>query len=207
MTEEEKANIKTDQDKPVENLGVPVMIVLTKLNYFGKKMQSEIDRSDHFDIVLNYVQKWCVKYGCAGFSFHESQKEQAVRIFNYAVHRIQDTPYREVPKTNLMFSNIEDEYFLFPSGLQPPNLGNDKENEWDKFFPKEKEKEAKKRINRKRKKAEGDDQVFLKLLEKSHKELTSKGSSSSGSEKSSRRRTQIKTDRHDSRDRDRQKRK
>jgi len=162
LTDEEKKDIDTDTSQPIKNFGVPIILVLSKLNHFGKKM-SEIDRSDHFEIALNYIQKWCVEYGCACFSFLDNQKEQARRLFAYAVHRIQGSAFREGPKVALMFSNIEDDYFFFPSGLKPPNLGSQK-GDWSNYFAEKiskKEKSEKKRVTVQ---SERDDQIFLRTL-------------------------------------------
>jgi len=167
FTDEEKAAIDTDINRPKVNLGVPLMVVLANARNFGKRL-NEAERNELFDTLINYIQKWSDDYGAASFTFLEGKRDQARRIVRYAVHRIQtEVQFRESPSIVVSISNLDEDFLLSPSGFVSPTLltETDADNSitFEQCFPEGKrEEESGKNQKRAKLQAEPDDQVFYR---------------------------------------------
>eukprot|EP01084_Bolivina_argentea_P080693 146147_1 len=152
LPDDEKKELETQREHPSSNLGVPIMVVLTKCDIFRSLYQAEADAEDHFEIMCSYIRWWNIEYGASSFSMSKGLKDQARRILSYIDHRIFNTKFDRGPNAVVKLSNLNEKFLFIPSGFdsketikaQNPNR-NLQETPFNDFFKKNQKKKKKKK--------------------------------------------------------------
>jgi len=76
------------------NLGVDVIVVVTKTDYMATLESDNDYKEEHFDFIQQYVRKFCLQYGAALFYTSVKEDKNCDLLYKYLVHRIYGFPFR-----------------------------------------------------------------------------------------------------------------
>ncbi|GBP32113.1 Cytoplasmic dynein 1 light intermediate chain 2 [Eumeta japonica] len=89
-----------DDDSPLPervlttNLGLDMVVVVTKTDYMST-LEKEHDYNDwHFDIIQHWVRRFCLQYGTALFYTSAKEDKNCDLLYKYLTHRIYGLPFR-----------------------------------------------------------------------------------------------------------------
>ncbi|XP_042224102.1 cytoplasmic dynein 1 light intermediate chain 2-like isoform X2 [Homarus americanus] len=95
-------NLEND-DEPVlplpenvltRNLGLHVIVVVTKTDYMST-LEKDFDyKEEHFDFIQQSIRKFCLQYGAALFYTSVKEDKNCDLLYKYLVHRIYNFPFR-----------------------------------------------------------------------------------------------------------------
>ncbi|XP_076470697.1 cytoplasmic dynein 1 light intermediate chain 2-like isoform X2 [Babylonia areolata] len=75
-----------------QNLGIPIVVVLTKSDAVSTLEKEHDFREEHFDFIQQYVRKFCLKYGAGLFYTSVKDERNCELLYRYLVHRIYGFP-------------------------------------------------------------------------------------------------------------------
>merc|ERR1739838_813278 len=92
-----------NEDEPVlplpenvltRNLGLHVIVVVTKTDYMTT-LEKDFDyKEEHFDFVQQSIRKFCLQYGAALFYTSVKEDKNCDLLYKYLVHKIYNLPFR-----------------------------------------------------------------------------------------------------------------
>jgi len=119
ITEEETTKVKIDSEKPPINLGVPLIIVGCKADFFSRKWANKLGASsegdERFDFLTRRLRKFCLQYGAALVytSAVGPRGTNVEELQDYIFHRLYHIPL--IYPAKVVGSN-EDFSIYIPSG-------------------------------------------------------------------------------------------
>jgi len=131
ITEEESKELSIDLSKPEINLGVPILIVCNKADYFNRVLAKQ-GADEKFDLVAYQLRKLAVKYDAT--LVFTSAFGEGVNIDlcqNYLYHRLFNFPLKHSAK---VIGSAEDVGLYVPAGYDSDDLiasGTKLKNGWD----------------------------------------------------------------------------
>ncbi|KAL8608339.1 hypothetical protein ACOMHN_042206 [Nucella lapillus] len=93
LAEEEKVVLPLGDNVLTRNLGIPVVVVLTKSDAVSILEKEHDFREEHFDFIQQYVRKFGLKYGAALFYTSVKDERNCELLYRYLVHRIYGFPF------------------------------------------------------------------------------------------------------------------
>ncbi len=76
------------------NLGLDVVVVVTKTDYMTT-LEKELDyRDEHFDFMQQWIRRFCLQYGASLFYTSVKEDKNCDLLYKYLTHRIYDLPFR-----------------------------------------------------------------------------------------------------------------
>ncbi|KAL8575944.1 hypothetical protein ACOMHN_027342 [Nucella lapillus] len=93
VMEEEKVVLPLGENVLSHNLGIPVVVVLTKCDAVSTLEKDHDFREEHFDFIQQYVRKFCLKYGAGLFYTSVKDERNCELLYRYLVHRIYGFPF------------------------------------------------------------------------------------------------------------------
>ncbi|XP_069678594.1 cytoplasmic dynein 1 light intermediate chain 2 isoform X3 [Periplaneta americana] len=92
------------------NLGLDVVVVVTKTDYMSTLEKDYDYRDEHFDFMQQWVRRFCLQYGAALFYTSAKEDKNCDLLYKYLTHRIYGFPFRTPALV------VEKDAVLIPSG-------------------------------------------------------------------------------------------
>ncbi|XP_023229854.1 cytoplasmic dynein 1 light intermediate chain 1-like isoform X1 [Centruroides sculpturatus] len=84
----------TDKDTLSHNLGLEIVVVITKTDCMSM-LEKELDYKDeHFDFIQQALRKFCLKYGASLIYTSVKEDKNCDVLWKYLLHKIYDFPFR-----------------------------------------------------------------------------------------------------------------
>ncbi|KPI98532.1 Cytoplasmic dynein 1 light intermediate chain 2 [Papilio xuthus] len=89
-----------DDDAPLPeavlttNLGLDIVVVVTKTDYMSTLEKEHDYRDEHFDFMQQWVRRFCLQYGAALFYTSAKEDKNCDLLYKYLTHRIYGLPFR-----------------------------------------------------------------------------------------------------------------
>ncbi|XP_035919623.1 cytoplasmic dynein 1 light intermediate chain 2 [Anopheles stephensi] len=92
------------------NLGLDVVVVVTKTDYMTT-LEKELDyRDEHFDFMQQWIRRFCLMYGASLFYTSVKEDKNCDLLYKYLTHRIYGLPFRTPALV------VEKDAVLIPAG-------------------------------------------------------------------------------------------
>lgn len=76
------------------NLGVDIVICVTKTDYMAT-LEKEFDyRDEHFDFMQQWIRRFCLQYGASLFYLSVKEDKNCDLLYKYLTHRMYGLPFR-----------------------------------------------------------------------------------------------------------------
>ncbi|XP_070574846.1 cytoplasmic dynein 1 light intermediate chain 2-like isoform X2 [Ptychodera flava] len=92
-TDEEKVLLPLGETTLVHNLGVPIVVVVTKTDAISSLEKEHEYRDEHLDFIQQYVRKFCLNYGAALFYTSVKENKNCDLLYKYIIHRLYNFPF------------------------------------------------------------------------------------------------------------------
>lgn len=89
-----------DDDSPLPeavlttNLGLDIVVVVTKTDYMSTLEKEHDYRDEHFDFMQQWIRRFCLQYGAALFYTSAKEDKNCDLLYKYLTHRIYGLPFR-----------------------------------------------------------------------------------------------------------------
>ncbi|CAK1603534.1 unnamed protein product [Parnassius mnemosyne] len=89
-----------DDDAPLPeavlttNLGLDIVVVVTKTDYMSTLEKEHDYRDEHFDFMQQWIRRFCLQYGAALFYTSAKEDKNCDLLYKYLTHRIYGLPFR-----------------------------------------------------------------------------------------------------------------
>ncbi|XP_025115032.1 LOW QUALITY PROTEIN: cytoplasmic dynein 1 light intermediate chain 2-like [Pomacea canaliculata] len=93
VSDEEKVVLPLSPNTLTQNLGIPIVVVLTKCDAVSTLEKEHDFREEHFDFIQQYIRKFCLKFGAALFYTSVKDERNCELLYRYLVHRIYGFPF------------------------------------------------------------------------------------------------------------------
>ncbi|XP_037936250.1 cytoplasmic dynein 1 light intermediate chain 1 [Teleopsis dalmanni] len=92
------------------NLGLDIVVVVTKTDYMTT-LEKEYDyRDEHFDFIQQWIRRFCLQYGTSLFYTSVKEDKNCDLLYKYLTHRIYGLPFRTPALV------VEKDAVLIPAG-------------------------------------------------------------------------------------------
>ncbi|XP_055843436.1 cytoplasmic dynein 1 light intermediate chain 1 [Episyrphus balteatus] len=92
------------------NLGLDMVVVVTKTDYMTT-LEKEYDyRDEHFDFIQQWIRRFCLQHGTSLFYTSVKEDKNCDLLYKYLTHRIYDLPFRTPALV------VEKDAVLIPAG-------------------------------------------------------------------------------------------
>ncbi|XP_006818435.2 cytoplasmic dynein 1 light intermediate chain 2-like [Saccoglossus kowalevskii] len=108
--DEEKVILPLGETTLTHNLGVPIVVVVSKSDAISSLEKEHEYRDEHLDFIQQYVRKFCLNYGAALFYSSVKENKNCDLIYKYMIHRLFDFPF------NTPALVVEKDSLFIPSG-------------------------------------------------------------------------------------------
>ncbi|XP_077983338.1 cytoplasmic dynein 1 light intermediate chain 2-like isoform X2 [Glandiceps talaboti] len=92
-TDEEKVLLPLGETTLTLNLGVPIVVVVTKSDAISSLEKEHEYRDEQLDFIQQYVRKFCLNYGAALFYTSVKEKKNCDLLYKYIIHRLYSFPF------------------------------------------------------------------------------------------------------------------
>lgn len=82
------------EDTLTRNLGLDLIVVVTKTDYMADLERDYDYKEEHFDFIQQSVRKFCLQYGAALFYASVKEDKNCDVLYKYLVHRIYGFPFK-----------------------------------------------------------------------------------------------------------------
>ncbi|CAH3153832.1 unnamed protein product [Porites lobata] len=93
IKDEDKVLLPLDENVLSDNLGLPMVVVLTKTDCMSALEKDRDYREEHFDFIQQHVRRHCLKYGASLFYTSVKENKNCSLLYKYLVHRIYGLPF------------------------------------------------------------------------------------------------------------------
>jgi len=76
------------------NLGLDIVVVVTKTDYMATLEKDHDYKEEHFDFIQQHLRKFCLQYGAALFYTSVKEDKNCDLLYKYLVHRIYGLAFR-----------------------------------------------------------------------------------------------------------------
>ncbi|XP_046737288.1 cytoplasmic dynein 1 light intermediate chain 2 isoform X1 [Diprion similis] len=92
------------------NLGLDVVVVITKTDYMTTLEKEHDYKDEHFDFMQQWVRRFCLQYGAGLFYTSAKEDKNCDLLYKYLTHRIYSLPFRTPALV------VEKDAVLIPAG-------------------------------------------------------------------------------------------
>lgn len=110
LTDADSSLSTLEEGTLVCNLGIPIVVVLTRSDAIQQLEKDNEYKDEHFDFIQQHVRKFCLKFGAALFYTSAKDGKNCSLLHKYLVHRLYGFPFTGVA------SVIEKDSVFIPSG-------------------------------------------------------------------------------------------
>ncbi|XP_044573467.1 cytoplasmic dynein 1 light intermediate chain 1 isoform X2 [Drosophila ananassae] len=98
------------EDALITNLGLDIVVVVTKTDYMTT-LEKEYDyRDEHFDFIQQWIRNFCLRHGTSLFYTSVKEDKNCDLLYKYLTHRIYGLPFRTPALV------VEKDAVLIPAG-------------------------------------------------------------------------------------------
>ncbi|KAK0172651.1 hypothetical protein PV328_005946 [Microctonus aethiopoides] len=92
------------------NLGLDVVVVITKTDYMSTLEKEHDYKDEHFDFMQQWIRRFCLQYGAGLFYTSVKEDKNCDLLYKYLTHRIYNLPFRTPALV------VEKDAVLIPAG-------------------------------------------------------------------------------------------
>lgn len=92
--EEEQEVLEIGEGILTRNLGLDVIVVVTKTDYMVTLEKDHDYRDEHFDFIQQWIRRFCLQYGAALFYTSAKEDKNCDLLYKYLTHRIYGFPFQ-----------------------------------------------------------------------------------------------------------------
>ncbi|XP_048754937.1 cytoplasmic dynein 1 light intermediate chain 2-like isoform X3 [Ostrea edulis] len=92
-TEEDKVLRPLGEDTLSQNLGIPIVVVITKSDAISSLEKQHDFKEEHFDFIQQHIRKFCLHYGASLVYSSVKEEKNCDLLYKYLVHRIYGFPF------------------------------------------------------------------------------------------------------------------
>ncbi|XP_008555754.1 cytoplasmic dynein 1 light intermediate chain 2 isoform X1 [Microplitis demolitor] len=92
------------------NLGLDVVVVITKTDYMSTLEKEHDYKDEHFDFMQQWIRRFCLQYGAGLFYTSAKEDKNCDLLYKYLTHRIYNLPFRTPALV------VEKDAVLIPAG-------------------------------------------------------------------------------------------
>lgn len=92
------------------NLGIPIIVIVTKSDYISILDKDMEFRIEHFDFIQYHIRRFCLDFGAALFYTTIKEKKTYDRLYRYLIHKLYSYPFSSPS------SVVDRELIFIPSG-------------------------------------------------------------------------------------------
>ncbi|XP_014248039.1 cytoplasmic dynein 1 light intermediate chain 2 isoform X2 [Cimex lectularius] len=108
--EDEMDQLPLSEGVLTSNLGLDIVVVITKTDYMTTLEKEHDYRDAHFDYIQQWIRTFCLQYGAALFYTSAKEDKNCDLLYKYLTHRLYNLPFRTPALV------VEKEALLIPSG-------------------------------------------------------------------------------------------
>lgn len=109
-SDENKDGMQLDDSVFSRNLGIPIVVVITKSDLISVLEKEYSYREEHFDFIQHHVRQFCLAHGAALIYTSAKEGTNCDLLTSYLTHRIYGLPF------NTAASPVEKEAVFIPAG-------------------------------------------------------------------------------------------
>ena len=91
---EDEVLLPLPENTLTRNLGLDLIVVVTKTDYMADLERDFDYKEEHFDFIQQAVRKFCLQYGAALFYTSVKEDKNCDVLYKYLVHRIYNFPFK-----------------------------------------------------------------------------------------------------------------
>ncbi|XP_078335547.1 cytoplasmic dynein 1 light intermediate chain 2-like isoform X2 [Crassostrea virginica] len=92
-TEEDKVLLPLGENTLSQNLGIPIVVVITKSDAISTLEKQHDFKEEHFDFIQQHIRKFCLHYGASLVYSSVKEEKNCDLLYKYLVHRIYGFPF------------------------------------------------------------------------------------------------------------------
>ncbi|EDV99766.1 cytoplasmic dynein 1 light intermediate chain 1 [Drosophila grimshawi] len=98
------------EDALITNLGLDIVVVVTKTDYMSTLEKEYEYRDEHFDFIQQWIRNFCLRHGTSLFYTSVKEDKNCDLLYKYLTHRIYGLPFRTPALV------VEKDAVLIPAG-------------------------------------------------------------------------------------------
>ncbi|XP_064641728.1 cytoplasmic dynein 1 light intermediate chain 2-like isoform X2 [Lineus longissimus] len=91
--DEDKVLLPLGETTLTHNLGIPIVVVVTKSDAISTLEKEHDYREEHFDFIQQHIRKFCLNYGASLFYSSVKEDKNCDLLLKYLLHRIYGFPF------------------------------------------------------------------------------------------------------------------
>lgn len=93
IKDEDKVLLPLDENVLTDNLGLTMVVVMTKTDCMSALEKDRDYRDEHFDFIQQHIRRHCLKYGATLFYTSVKENKNCTLLYRYLVHQIYGLPF------------------------------------------------------------------------------------------------------------------
>ncbi|XP_029204240.1 cytoplasmic dynein 1 light intermediate chain 1-like [Acropora muricata] len=93
IKDEDRVLLPLDENILSDNLGLPMVVVVTKTDCMSSLEKDRDYREEHFDFIQQHIRRYCLKYGASLFYTSVKENKNCTLLFKYLAHQIYGLPF------------------------------------------------------------------------------------------------------------------
>ncbi|XP_071785046.1 cytoplasmic dynein 1 light intermediate chain 2-like [Asterias amurensis] len=93
--EDEKVLLPLGETTLTHNLGIPIVVVITKSDAISSLEKEQDFKMEHLDFIQQHIRKFCLNYGAALFYTSVKEGKNCDLLYKYLLHRIYGFPFHK----------------------------------------------------------------------------------------------------------------
>ncbi|KAJ8680935.1 hypothetical protein QAD02_016722 [Eretmocerus hayati] len=110
LEDESDDNLPLPDGVLTTNLGLDIVVVITKTDYMSTLEKEHDYRDEHFEFIQQWIRRFCLQYGAGLFYTSVKEDKNCDLLYKYLTHRIYSLPF----KTPALV--VEKDAVLIPAG-------------------------------------------------------------------------------------------
>ena len=110
LDDETLDNLPLPEGVLTTNLGLDVVVVITKTDYMSTLEKEHDYKDEHFDFMQQWIRRFCLQYGAGLFYTSAKEDKNCDLLYKYLTHRIYSLPFRTPALV------VEKDAVLIPAG-------------------------------------------------------------------------------------------
>lgn len=110
LDDESADNLPLTEGVLTTNLGLDIVVVITKTDYMSTLEKEHDFRDEHFDFMQQWIRRFCLQYGAGLFYTSAKEDKNCDLLYKYLTHRIYSLPFRTPALV------VEKDAVLIPAG-------------------------------------------------------------------------------------------
>ncbi|XP_033229242.1 cytoplasmic dynein 1 light intermediate chain 1 isoform X2 [Belonocnema kinseyi] len=110
LDEEGTENLPLPEGVLTTNLGLDIVVVITKTDYMSTLEKEHDYKDEHFDFMQQWIRRFCLQYGAGLFYTSAKEDKNCDLLYKYLTHRIYSLPFRTPALV------VEKDAVLIPAG-------------------------------------------------------------------------------------------